>query len=283
LIQIRGMTAADVPLGMRLKAQAGWNQTEADWQRFLVMQPEGCFVAEVDGVPVGTTVACIFESVAWIAMVLVDKEHRSRGVGKALMQHALAFLDRHHIPTVRLDATPLGQPLYEKLGFAVEYSLARYEGVVRPVDEVVTEPKTCVTSATRRHWLSLVGLDRGITSTDRRKFLILLFQERPDEVRMVERTGHVSGYMTIRSGTEAVQLGPCLGWPLAGLQLLADASHRYAGQKVFIDIPTGNGPAIRMAEQMGLQVQRQLVRMYQGVPLPEDCSRLFASSGPELG
>src|SRR5215470_13964397 len=103
------MTVDDIPLGMRLKEQAGWNQTEADWRRFLDLEPEGCFVAELDSVPAGTTLTCTFGPVAWIAMVLVDAALRGRGIGKALMVHALDFLDRRGVRTVRLDATPLGQ------------------------------------------------------------------------------------------------------------------------------------------------------------------------------
>src|SRR5947208_710711 len=114
MIRIRLMTEADLSIGMNLKAQAGWNQLETDWLRMLAMQPDGCFLAERDGQPVGTTVACIFDSVAWIALVLVDRTVRGQGIGKALMQHALAFLDEQKIASVRLDATPLGQPLYEK-------------------------------------------------------------------------------------------------------------------------------------------------------------------------
>ena len=72
MIRVRGMTVDDVPLGMRLKGQAGWNQIEADWRRFLALEPDGCFVAELDGKPVATTTTCVFDSVAWIAMVLVD-------------------------------------------------------------------------------------------------------------------------------------------------------------------------------------------------------------------
>ena len=42
---IRAMTAADIPAAMRLREIAGWNQNEADWHRFLEIEPEGCFVA----------------------------------------------------------------------------------------------------------------------------------------------------------------------------------------------------------------------------------------------
>src|SRR5205807_2729579 len=110
-MRIRPMTSADIPLGMRLKQQNGWNQLEADWQRLLALEPGGCFVAEVDGVGVGTAGACVFGPVAWIAMVLVDAERRKQGVGTALMEHALAYLNGRGVRSVRLDATPLGQPL----------------------------------------------------------------------------------------------------------------------------------------------------------------------------
>ena len=65
------MTIDDLRLGLRLTRQAGWNQTESDWLRFIDMEPEGCFVAELNGSSVGTTTTCIFDKVAWIAMVLV--------------------------------------------------------------------------------------------------------------------------------------------------------------------------------------------------------------------
>src|SRR6266550_1105460 len=108
MIHIRLMTSANIAHGLRLTQQAGWNQRVEDWQRFLAMQPDGCFVAEWDGVFVGTTTTCLFGRVAWVAAVLVDEAHRRRGLGRALMQHALAFLEQQGVTTVRLDATPLG-------------------------------------------------------------------------------------------------------------------------------------------------------------------------------
>ena len=126
------MTTADIPLGLKLARQAGWNQIEPDWRRFLTMQPDGCFVGELDGTAVATTAAFIFGSVAWIAMVLVDIDSRRKGVATTLLKHALDFLDEQGVKTVRLDATAAGQPVYEKLGFVPEYPLTRYMGTVEP-------------------------------------------------------------------------------------------------------------------------------------------------------
>src|SRR5947208_12855273 len=126
MIRIRVMTFADVEFGLRLKQENGWNQTVADWARFLVMQPDGCFVAEEDGEAAGTVTTCVFGPVAWVGMMLVEKERRGRGIGRALMNHALAFLDGKDVRSIRLDATPLGEPLYRRLGFVEQFLLCRF-------------------------------------------------------------------------------------------------------------------------------------------------------------
>src|SRR5262245_55297348 len=104
------MTPSDLPVVLRLRELVGWNQREADVRRILDLEPDGCFLAAVEGQPAGTATTCVFGPVAWIAMVLVDPALRRRGIGTALMEHALAYLERRRVQTIRLDATPLGQP-----------------------------------------------------------------------------------------------------------------------------------------------------------------------------
>jgi ribosomal protein S18 acetylase RimI-like enzyme len=263
---------------MRLKEHAGWNQTQADWQRYLDLQSSGCFVASLDGEPVGTLTTCIFGPVAWIAMVLVDSRYRGRGIGKALMNHALEFLDHQTVRSVRLDATALGQPLYEKLGFEVEYMLHRHEGVLLPAQE-----PTHVEPMRPEQLEEVLALDRTVTQTDRRKLLVRLVSEFPDTLRVVCEAGTVAGFTAARPGARALQVGPCLATETAGRQLLNDARRRYAGRPVFLDVPTGNAAAVRWVNEAGLSVQRPLVRMCRGPVPAEQVRALWASSGPEMG
>jgi GNAT superfamily N-acetyltransferase len=275
---IRRMTALDVSLGMRLKSQAGWNQTEADWQRFLDLEPEGCFVAELDGVPMATTVVCTFGPVAWVAMVLVDAAVRGRGIGTELMRHALAYLDGRGVRSVRLDATPLGRPLYEKLGFVAQFELARHEGVLPPAPQA-----TGVEPARPEDFEELLAQDRAVTATDRRLLLLRFFAEQPNAVRIVRRAGRCLAFLTARPGTRALQIGPCIAAPDVGPLLFADAWHRYAGEYVFIDIPMGNTRAVDLVAAHGLTVQRHLLRMCRGEVIVERIEELWASSGPAKG
>jgi predicted N-acetyltransferase YhbS len=278
MIHIRAMTEADLPLGMRLRAQAGWNQTEADWRRYLRLGGDGCFVAELDGAAVGTTMTFLFGPVAWVAMVLVDEAVRGRGVGTALTRHALAFLDGRGVRSVRLDATPLGRPIYEKLGFVAQYEVARYEGTPRPSPPV---PEVHPVGPERLdEWLHF---DRAVTATDRRELLLRLFEEHPAEARYVKAAARGLGFLSARPGAKAAQIGPCVADPEAGLYLFADAWHRYAGRRVFVDVPTGNALAVRLAEAQGLTVQRRLTRMCRGEPVCERVADLWASSGPAKG
>jgi GNAT superfamily N-acetyltransferase len=278
VIRIRPMTAADVALGMRLKEEAGWNQTQADWQRFLALEPDGCFVAELDGMSVGTTTTCVFAPVGWIAMVLVDERVRGRGVGSGLMRHALRYLDKQGVRTARLDATPLGQPVYGKLGFVPDYALVRFEGVLPARDPVSLVEPVRPENLDRIH-----KLDQTITQTDRRKLMTHLYGECPERFRWVRRGQECLGFLTSRPGTTAVHLGPCGAGEEAASLLLADACHAYHGQRVYVDVPVENGPATSLAESLGLKPQRRLLRMHRGPALAEQIPMLCASSGPEMG
>jgi hypothetical protein len=235
-------------------------------------------VAELDGTPVGTTTTSVFGPVAWVAMVLVEESVRGRGVGTALVRHALEFLEGRGVASVRLDATPLGRSVYERLGFVEQFRLARYEGTLPPAPEVAG-----VEGALPEQWEALAALDAAVTRTDRRRVLLRLFAEHPASVRHVRDGNGPGGFLVARPGARAIHLGPCIAAPEAGPPLFADAWHRYGGQRVYLDVPVPNEAAARLAEAHGLTVQRHLTRMCRGVPLCERLEWLWASSGPEKG
>ena len=227
MLRIRGMTVADIPLGMRLKEQAGWNQVEGDWRRLLDLQPDGCFVAELDGIPAGTVTTCRFGLVAWVAMMLVDKSFRSHGIGRALMSRALDDLDSAGIRTIRLDATPLGRPLYESLDFVAEATFARYARSP-PASRWAAEARR---NAELPRWLkALTALDRQVTGTDRGRLLLRLADEYPDSLRVAIEAGEIAGFLLARPGSKARRIGPCIASERAGPLLLDDARRMYAGE-----------------------------------------------------
>jgi predicted N-acetyltransferase YhbS len=285
---------------MHLKAQAGWNQTEADWLRFLQLSSHSCFIARCDGRDAGTVACFVFADVAWIAMVLVDEEFRGRGIGKALMHHALDHLDSRGVASVRLDATDLGRPLYERLGFAAQFQLTRYQGVP---DDTATwcGLGAIVRSAEPADLPAIWQLDAEATATDRKPLLDALMRQYPSCCRVACRRGRVVGYAMTRPGAQATQIGPVVALShhmepseIYGLKddmssfcgsgnaLLQDALARSAGDRVYIDVPHGHAAAALLADA-GLTAQRTFTRMCRGRQVLETVPHLWASSGPEKG
>ncbi len=272
------MTINDVQFGLKLTRQAGWNQVESDWLRFLKMEPEGCFVADLAGRSVGTTTTCIFESTAWIAMVLVDVDVRGKGIGTELLRYSLNYLDERKVRTVRLDATFAGQPIYEKLGFVPEYRLARYEGIAQP-----GKKGTTVTKAAPAIYASIIEFDKRMTGTNRGKMLSSFFREFPEGIHVIPHDDTIEGFILTRPGANAIQIGPCIAIADAGAVLLQDVLIRCAGKSVFIDIPVDNTRALKVAESSGLKVQRYFMRMYRGERIKDNIKAIWSSSGPEKG
>lgn len=82
------------------------------------------FVGYLDGVPVGTSVAVSSARAGGVVNVLTLQDARGRGVGTALTWAAVqAGVARGH-DTVALQATPMGLPVYQAMGFetVVEYT-----------------------------------------------------------------------------------------------------------------------------------------------------------------
>ena len=279
MVDLRPMTAADIADGMRLKDEAGWNQVEADWRRFLALGGGGCFVAEREGRIVGSVTTCRFGSIGWVAMLLVEEAHRGAGLGRGLLIRAIEHLEARGVRSVRLDATPQGRPLYESLGFRVDFQLGRFRGVVTHagIDGEIRQGRSADLD-------QIAALDRRATGTDRRVLLARFLADNPLECRVAGPVGGpIRGYVLWRPGSSADQVGPCIAEPDVGRALLDDSGRRLAGRPVIVDIPTDHGEAVAWAEGCGLRELREFWRMTRGEAVVEDLARLWASSGPEMG
>jgi len=279
-LQIRLMTPDDIPHGMALKRQAGWNQLEADWCRFLSLQPDGCFVVEWDGRVVATVTTSVFDSVGWIAMVLVNESDRGKGIATKLMDHALEFLDGRRVETVRLDATALGQPVYEKLGFVSEYSITRFEGTPTP------DVQGSVTCPLSEKIDPVISMDRYVTGADRGALIKRLVADSPESVcySSEQKPDSIKGFAILRAGALAWQLGPVVAIDRQTGKALGDHMlSKLAGQHVYMDIPDANVDAVAWAKSHGFTVQRQLIRMRRGNEIIDHPQMIWAGSGPEKG
>ncbi|MBA4018109.1 MAG: GNAT family N-acetyltransferase [Pirellula sp.] len=284
MFTIRPFALADIPAGMRLKRLAGWNQTEADWRRAVALEPNGCYAGLVDGEVVATLTTCVFGPVAWIAMVLTDPAFRGRGFASRLLERALADLRERGAETVRLDATDLGRPVYEKFGFAVDFALQRWNG-----DVAVTEAKDLPTDTTLRESRAddssaTAELDRRASGCDRSEFLTHLLADASSPGLIAESMGAPVGFALQRSGEHATQLGPLAATNESIAEaLLRHVLHRSRGMRMFVDVKSGALPFDHVLRGAGLDVQRTFLRMTLGRKLADADALSWVSSGPEKG
>jgi GNAT superfamily N-acetyltransferase len=276
------MIESDIEAGMRLKTQAKWNQTHADWQRFLALQPDGCFVAECDHGVVGTITTCVFGCVGWIGMLLVDEQFRGQGIGTRLMERAMSFLREIGATRMRLDATEAGHPLHVKMGFRTQYKVVRFAGV-----PVVPEGAGARAQSRAFQIADLPGLsslDRTYTNVNRSRLLARLVEEPTIVTRVAGPSADVRGFLIERRGSEALQVGPAIaGSDKVGQALLIESFQRNAGHSVYVDVPADHNEAVHVARLVGLRPQREFSRMCLGQPCHERIDGLWAGSGPEKG
>ena len=278
-MNLRTLKTDDIAAGMRLKDLAGWNQTPADWRCFLESSPQGCFAAEVDGQVVGTAATIIYEErFAWIGMVLVDPEFRGRGIGTRLLQRTIEHLDAIDIGTMKLDATPAGRPIYQKLGFVDEYEIERWL-LKRSVPDAA--------SSADLHPVSdrVLQLDCEIFGADRSPLLRSLAAENPDFALAAERDGEIAGYTFGRRGTLADHLGPWMARDEeTAAALLDEFLGRSSRETIFVDGLKDRGFVAELLQARGFKVSRPLTRMVRGPnSYPGRPELLCAILGPEFG
>jgi GNAT superfamily N-acetyltransferase len=281
-MQLRVMTPQDIPGGVRLDTIVGWNQTAADWSRFLTGSPDGCFVMEDEGKIVGTAATLSYEGrFAWIGMVLVDPDYRNQGIGTTLLERTIKYLAASGISTLKLDATPVGKPIYEKLAFVSEYEIDRWI-----LKRSVTEqwPRKDV-NVSEGQLSNVFQHDRQAFGADRNALLQSLNEHAPDLTLVAQSGGQLAGYVFGRRGLFADHIGPWMARDgEAARTLLTEFLKRSSRDTIIVDALRSSRTAGELLREHGFSPARLLTRMYRGPnSFPGKPDSLCAILGPEFG
>jgi GNAT superfamily N-acetyltransferase len=242
------LTEADLADAVALSTEAGWNQTAADWRRLLALGD--CRAGRLDGRLVATATAVEYPGEArWIGMVLVSRAWQRRGFGTAMLEEIVGDVPGG------LDATELGRPLYERLGFVAVAPIDRWVGTLR-----VDEPSGRV-EPLRSHLLDALDLDRRACGVDRSGLLGHLAGEAGVRQWVALEGGGVVGLACLRPGREHWHLGPITCRDSSVLRTLLAAAAQHLGEAtVLVDAIRDEARAAVLAAA-GLRVQRRLMRM----------------------
>jgi GNAT superfamily N-acetyltransferase len=282
---LRVMTERDIQSGLRLNTLSGWNQTAADWRLFLKQSPSGCFVMERGSTVVGTATTLPYGNrFAWIGMVLVDPEFRKMGIGTQLLHKTIEYLDQSRIPALKLDATPLGKPLYTKLGFVTEFEIERWI-LKRPPRIFSTTPRSRHSDLSSFQLAEILKLDEELFGADRGLLLRALQQQSPEFTTAVSEDGLLKGYSFGRCGLFADHLGPWMASSRASAeQILQSFLQQSLRETLIVDCMKSNPFAIELLGSHGFSLSRPLTRMVRGLnAFPGSPDSFCGILGPEFG
>ncbi|MBW7889460.1 MAG: GNAT family N-acetyltransferase [Chitinophagaceae bacterium] len=280
---IKSVQAADSAALYTLSAAEGWNQSEADWLFFINnAQHKAIASFEKDRIIGSTTAVCYENRLAWIGMVVVQQAYRGMGIGKSLVQHVLNQL--REFPFIQLDATPMGLPLYQHLGFKEEDSIIRMVNPsVKPV-ETASKDST-ILEVTRENISEIVSFDEGVFGVSRHSVIRYLLESCPRISGAIVGNNQLNGFISGRPGRLFYQLGPVEANQYREAEtLISYALKNLEGKSVVIDLPRDKEKMIDFLRDNGFTIQRSFSRMYYAnEPLKGEKEKLFAIAGPEFG
>ena len=289
-LDIRLLTEDDVGAALALSVSSGWNQRADEWHMMLQIAPSGAFTAATPDGIVGTAIGIDYGNFGWIAMMLVNPAWRGRGIGARLLEAAIGAVPSD-LP-IRLDATPLGRPLYERYGFELESSLTRH---VRPADAGPPPARSSHVRPLAEPDLSTVmRLDDRISGAHRHGPLRWAFGDAsryawigvlPPEGG---RHGDTPGYCLGRGGRLFDHVGPIVADSTESAAALAAAAiGGNGGCSLVVDAHDTHEAFVAWLRDAQFEPQRPLYRMCRsgGVPAPSRPApplTEFAIMGPEF-
>ncbi len=269
---------ADLDGASALVAEAGWNQSAADWRIFLELG-QAFAVRTADGGLAATAATLPYPSgFGWISMVLVAKAFRRRGIATRLLERCIAALRAAgQVPV--LDATPAGREVYRPLGFRDGWAIQRWRRT-----GAAPAPASGARALESRDWPVLLALDALGFGCDRAPLLERLRARSAAFACVAEAGGRLRGFLLGREGRIATQLGPIVADDEAGAIALAAHASSRLDSPVIVDALDRHAAFARWLAANGFERERPYTRMALGRDdLAGDPQRTVAIAGPELG
>jgi GNAT superfamily N-acetyltransferase len=213
---------------MALSRAEGWPHRREDWA-LILSRSQGVVALEEDQV-VATAIAVPFGPVATLGMILVDRSLRGRGLGRRVVEHAMAQISPQEW---RLVATPEGLPLYRKLGFEPCGEVQQHQGIARAAPQ--SWPEVWAGNADAPQ---LAALDQAATGMHRAWLMEALL--RDGRVLIQREGGEVVVFAGLRRFGRGDLVGPLVARSEAEARaMLATLLTVCAGRFLRVDLTDG--------------------------------------------
>ncbi len=251
-----------------------------DLRLYRQIQPDGLYLASQNENPIGMVGAINYGTFAYVGFMAVHPEVQRLGIGLALMEFLLDRLKQQNIPFVLLDASGMGQPLYQKLGFiAYDETLTFQRGNVFTGRDCLSR----IQPITAPDLDELIAWDASIFGTNRGKVLQVLLDVFPKRAYMLrDEVGQIAGYFFAQKR----RIGP---WVMQHDADAAEALLKMAlalpyEDTVSVVVPAMNLEAIELLQRYGFKQLRANRHMGRGPgDPPGQRQKIYAQTSLSIG
>jgi GNAT superfamily N-acetyltransferase len=275
MLQVQTMSGDDFAFAVRLTDTMSWKLAEEDFQFMTAVEPEGCFIIRDAAERIGVATTIRFGQVGWLGNVIVREEHRGRGAGSLLVQHALDYLTTHGVQTIGLYAYPNRIPFYLRLGLVYDSDFLVLTGHADPPSEQ-DAPRAATAHDTR----AILDLDHRCFGASRRKVLTPLLRAPENGCYVSLQEEALRGFVVVKVYAHMAEVGPLVcqrGCPEVAVDLVKAALNRVRGREVVVCLPAKEAFLWRPLLRWGLREAFRVARMFYGSPQLTDCIHMAES------
>ena len=281
-ISIRAFSDADLNTADTI-LQVAFQRPDS-WLRELRMirrlQSGGAFLAYNRETPIGVVISLRYPDFTYIGPLGVHPDSQRLGIGFALMEHILEWLDGQDVMQVALDASPMGLPIYEKLGFVPCEQVNIFH---RQSGGTGFQPPSKVQHLSLQNLDLITATDKQAFGTDRNKLFQELLGEYPQRAFFLkDEQENITGYLIIQEKS----IGPWVSQKKDDAELLLKTalSLSFSNRLVTVIVPDENSEAAALLQHYGFERVRALRHMIRGSKKPAgQRENVYGQTSPSLG
>jgi GNAT superfamily N-acetyltransferase len=277
-LRIRVMRPEEIAIALDWAAAEGWNPGLADAACFASVDRDGFLIGELDGTAAATISCLNYDGrFAFLGFYIVRADLRGRGYGLRIWNAAIAHAEDR---TIGLDGVVAQEDNYRKSGFRLAYANIRYGGRVSPL----SAPVSAIVPLKEVPFAALEADDARVFPAPRAAFLRAWIGAPGHIGCALVRHGNLAAWGVIRPCRRGHKIGPLVADDRAAAEAVLVALIAACGaEEVFLDVPSLNGDALALAQDLGLAPVFETARMYTGAIRPLLLERVFGVTTFELG
>ncbi len=276
MFQIKTLSKDDYSFAVELANTMNWNMAPEDFEFMAALEPFGCFLLLDGSERLGIATCISYGKVGWFGNLIVKGEHRKKGAGSALVNHAMDYLHAKGVETVGLYAYPNLVGFYGNLGFKLDcdFSVLTAKNLA-PVATAEVLP-----AVDKQMFSAIVKFDSGCFGAERKRLLESIILEPGNASYYVSEGKEVLGYVAATIYESMAWVGPLIcqsAHPEVAVSLVKAVLAKVGGKNVYAAVSKADVALLEVFSSFGFAEEFFVSGMFLGKASAKNCIYLAES------